>query len=285
MITSEAIARLRDSFDECARRREDRDVLCTARGFLLPRTMSFSGTSVRGRFVGSLRRGKAFASWTRGTEWLRGRGRRSRLLSALTANDGPPSIATSCPENSFVDISNPRAVCPLAAYAYNQPRRGGRQLAGRSNQVSPPFGTLGWSLGLPWIHRKLRATSDYRHRTAIGDLLVHRRSAQARPMKIVVTGESGLVGNALRPVFDDGWTCGDASGAPRDIRRGRPRFDRPLGPDPRAQLSREGLEGHDAVVHLAGGASPPGGGPSGRNERSSRAASTARGCSATLCSN
>ncbi len=118
-------------------------------------------------------------------------------------------------------------------------------------EFAPPWGAIGWSLGIPWIHRKLRATFDYRHRTTIGDLLAHHRTAQARPMKILVTGASGLVGNALVPFLTTG-----GHSVTRVVRRatsdeaGRDsivRWDPILG-----TIDREGLEGHDAVVHLAG---------------------------------
>jgi uncharacterized protein len=116
-------------------------------------------------------------------------------------------------------------------------------------EFAPPLGALGWSLGLGWIHRKLRATFDYRHRTMIGDLLAHHRTAQARPMKILVTGASGLVGNALVPFFTTGGHAVTriVRRAPSGERDSIVRWDPILG-----TIDREGLEGHDAVVHLAG---------------------------------
>lgn len=118
-------------------------------------------------------------------------------------------------------------------------------------EFAPPFGAIGWWLGLPLIRRKLRATFAYRHRTTAADLIAHRQAAQARPMKILVTGSSGLIGKSLIAFLTTG-----GHSVTRLVRRASSpnagqepivRWDPVLG-----MIDHEGLEGHDAVVHLGG---------------------------------
>ncbi len=203
VITCEAIARLRESFDE-SRRREDRHVCvpladsCSG-GRCLPVARPSGGVSSAHSAVGRhspRRRGER-------------RGRGVAGGDRDCSRPFPPTMDRRASRHrarkTVSRHSNPRAVCPLGAYAYNQPRRGGRQLAGRSNRVCAS------------VRRCLDGRSDYRGFTAscgrrlIIDIerrsatsLAHRRSAQARPMKILVTGCNGLVGNALVPFLTTG---------------------------------------------------------------------------------
>lgn len=116
-------------------------------------------------------------------------------------------------------------------------------------EFAAPYGALG-RLALPYLRRKLQATFAYRHRTMAADLICHRRTEGTHPMKILVTGSHGLIGSALVPFLTTG-----GHSVTRLVRRetarpcGEPtvRWDPILG-----TIDQQGLEGHDAVVHLAG---------------------------------
>ena len=71
---------------------------------------------------------------------------------------------------------------------------------------------------------------------------------RGRPMKVAITGASGLVGSALVPFLTDGRPRGRAPRAP-----GRRRATDEARWDPDAgEIDAAALEGVDAVVHLAG---------------------------------
>ncbi len=119
-----------------------------------------------------------------------------------------------------------------------------------------PFGWIGRQLGGRFVRRKLQSTFAYRHRTTADDLNAVRRAQAASAdgpnvgangMRIVVTGASGLIGSSLVPFLT---TAGES--VTRLVRRDRSganvvRWDPVLG-----TIDRDGLEGHDAIVHLAG---------------------------------
>jgi len=118
-------------------------------------------------------------------------------------------------------------------------------------EFAPPFGAIGWWFGLPLVRRKLHATFAYRHQTTVADLTVHRHALQAQPMKILVTGSSGLIGSALIPFL--------TTGGHSVTRLARRASSRKAGQEPIVHwdpvlgtIDHDGLEGHDAVVHLAG---------------------------------
>jgi uncharacterized protein len=113
-------------------------------------------------------------------------------------------------------------------------------------EFAPPGGTIGRWLARDFIRRKLQSTFQYRHRTLADDLSAHRK-AQAGGMRIAITGSSGLIGNTLIPFLTTG-----GHSVTRIVRR-----DRASGPTVRwdpvlGTIDQDGLEGHDAIVHLAG---------------------------------
>ncbi len=111
-----------------------------------------------------------------------------------------------------------------------------------------PTGLVGDFVLDHFVRNELRRVFLHRHRTVREDITRHRRFADRGPLRIVVTGASGLVGRAL---------CAYLSGAGhtvlRMVRRA-PRLDQPeIGWSPAAgSIDRTALRDIDAVVHLAG---------------------------------
>lgn len=111
-----------------------------------------------------------------------------------------------------------------------------------------PLGTLGQRLGRRLVRRKLAQMFAYRHRVTADDLAQPSRQKGGTPMRILVSGSTGLVGSALVPLL--------TSGGHEVVRlvRGAPQPGaRDIHWDPDAgKLDEAALEGIDAVVHLAG---------------------------------
>jgi uncharacterized protein (TIGR01777 family) len=109
-----------------------------------------------------------------------------------------------------------------------------------------PYGRLGALLGTSLVRKKLQRMFRYRHDIIANDLNLHRKYSGDRPMKIAVTGSTGLVGADLVPFLTTGGHL-----VYRVVR------NNPVGSDifcnPAAKtIDAERLEGLDAVVHLAG---------------------------------
>ena len=114
-----------------------------------------------------------------------------------------------------------------------------------------PFGWLGDLGGGALTRSKLERMFTYRHMVTQQDMAAHAAAKAVtggKPMKIAVTGASGLVGSALVPFL--------TTGGHEVVRfvRSRPQSDgSEIEWDPQAgTLDATALEGLDAVVHLAG---------------------------------
>lgn len=108
--------------------------------------------------------------------------------------------------------------------------------------LRPPFGALG-RLASPFLRRTIERMLRYRHDLTRADLELAMTTPLA-PMRIAITGASGLVGSALAPFLTTlGHTVVPVS---RRAMPGGIQWDpsRPLDPAP--------WEGLDAVIHLAG---------------------------------
>jgi uncharacterized protein (TIGR01777 family) len=64
-----------------------------------------------------------------------------------------------------------------------------------------PFGFIGKVFGERLVRRKLEATFRYRHRITIQDLARESLAPKVKPKTILITGASGLVGQALIPLL------------------------------------------------------------------------------------
>lgn len=111
-----------------------------------------------------------------------------------------------------------------------------------------PMGWLG-QLGDNWLAQKrLAALFAYRHRTTLADLTAHARYNDRGAKRILVSGASGLIGSALASFLSTG------GHTVYRLARNSSRFDKCtiLWPATANLADDIGLEGFDAVVHLAG---------------------------------
>lgn len=110
-----------------------------------------------------------------------------------------------------------------------------------------PFGAVGALGGGGMVRRRLARMFEYRHRVTAQDIAAHAR-AGGRPMKVLVTGASGLIGSALLPLLTTG-----GHEVVRLVRDGGKRRADAVHWDPAGgTIDAAALEGVDAVVHLAG---------------------------------
>lgn len=108
-----------------------------------------------------------------------------------------------------------------------------------------PLGRLGNAAGGTFARRRLERMFRYRHAVTAQDIDTHWRHAGGDPMKILVTGSTGLVGGTLIPFL----TTGDH----KVVRLVRDPSEQGIRWDPdKGEIESAKLEGFDAVVHLAG---------------------------------
>ena len=108
-----------------------------------------------------------------------------------------------------------------------------------------PLGRIGAWAGGGMVRRRLGAMFAFRHRRTHEDLDRHARFAGVPRLRIAVTGATGFVGSSLSAFL----TTGGHEVVPVGRRAGTAgvRWDPALG-----TIDTKGLEGVDAVVHLAG---------------------------------
>lgn len=117
-------------------------------------------------------------------------------------------------------------------------------------EFAPPGGAIGQRLAGPLIRGRLQAIFAYRHRTTVDDLEAHRQAKRTSPMKILVSGATGLIGSSLVPFLTTGGhsvTRLSRAAGSADSPVPTVRWDPVLG-----TVDREQLEDFDAFVHLAG---------------------------------
>ena len=110
-----------------------------------------------------------------------------------------------------------------------------------------PFGALGHLGGKTFVRQRLDRVFTYRHRLLRDDLAAHARYTGA-PMKILVSGATGLIGAALVPFLTTGGHT-----VTRLVRsQSGPETSDIVWDPERGVHDPARLEGFDAVVHLAG---------------------------------
>lgn len=110
---------------------------------------------------------------------------------------------------------------------------------------APPGRALGRAVAGPIVVSRLERLFTWRHATTRGDLERHAGAERSGPMRILVTGASGLVGSALVAFLTTG-----GHEVVRAVRR--PARTGELTWEPAAGLDPALLRGFDAIVHLAG---------------------------------
>ncbi len=113
-------------------------------------------------------------------------------------------------------------------------------------EFGPPFGTVG-AAAARWLARpRAERMLAYRHATLRDDLAAHARHRDQPRLRLAVTGATGLLGSALVPFLTTGGHQVIAVSRRRGLRDA-------IHWDPAAGvIDYAGLEGLDAVVHLAG---------------------------------
>ncbi|QDU69123.1 TIGR01777 family oxidoreductase [Engelhardtia mirabilis] len=116
-----------------------------------------------------------------------------------------------------------------------------------------PLAPVGPLFGGSLVRSKLRRMFDYRHATTAADLADHARARALLeprgqwPLRVLVSGASGLVGSALCAFLTTG-----GHSVHRLVRRAA-RTDDEVRWDPAAgEVDPESVSGYDVVVHLAG---------------------------------
>jgi hypothetical protein len=111
-----------------------------------------------------------------------------------------------------------------------------------------PFGALGACLAGRLVENKLERMFRYRHETTRHDIELHRRYAAEKTMKIAITGASGLVGTALRPLL----TTGGHEAVPLSRGTRGTKHDDAWWDPATGEVHGAALAGANAVVQLAG---------------------------------
>jgi uncharacterized protein (TIGR01777 family) len=118
-----------------------------------------------------------------------------------------------------------------------------------------PLGRAGERLGTKFVLRELERVFRYRHAVTAADLAWQWKHRGAKPMNILVSGSTGLVGTALLPLLTTGGH--DVVRLVRSKSRTASRELIHWDPDA-SYVDAAGLEGLDAIVHLAGEPIAPG---------------------------
>jgi len=147
----------------------------------------------------------------------------------------------------FVDVQESG---PFAHWRHEHlfnPAGNGRSVLVDRIDYELPFGRAGdLALG-SYTHRKLLRTFRYRSAIIAGDLARHAPHVAKPPLRVAITGASGLVGHQLAAFLTAGGHEVLRFARGRKARAGEVAWNPAIG-----RIDHEALEGLDAVVHLAG---------------------------------
>ena len=127
-----------------------------------------------------------------------------------------------------------------------EPRNGAACVLEDRIDYELPLGKLGGAVAGDWVARTLARTFQYRHTTLANDLERHN-SAPRTSRTIAVSGASGLLGRALCAFLSTG-----GHRVKRLVRHAARDVDEISWDPPAGRIDERGLDGVDAVVHLAG---------------------------------
>jgi hypothetical protein len=113
-------------------------------------------------------------------------------------------------------------------------------------EYAPPLGAAG-AAAAPLIRPRLERLLAYRHTLLRDDLEAHARFGPTTPLRVAVTGASGLLGRALVPFLTTG-----GHEVLRMVRRRASGLKEISWQLQTGRIELEKLDGVDAVVHLAG---------------------------------
>lgn len=171
------------------------------------------------------------------------------LRVTLRVRRGPVAVQWTArhdsvrPGESFVDVQEEG---PFTSWRHEHrfADAGSGALLEDTIAVRPPFGALGRLLAGPPLRRMLTRMLRYRHDVTRHDL-EQQMTTPLAPMRIAITGASGMVGSALVPFLTaQGHTVIPVS---RRAAPGGIQWDPASG-----TLDATAFEGLDAVIHLAG---------------------------------
>ena len=176
----------------------------------------------------------------------------SQVVVRLGPGGWPPRWTarhtTYDPPREFADV---QVSGPFAAWDHRHrfdPGPSGESVLTDDVAYRLPLGRLGEAVAGRMVATRLARMFAYRHRVTVADLAAHA-AAQANgvhPMRIAMTGSTGLIGHALSAFL----STGGHEVVP--VVRGTPRPGQ-IGWQPdEGRLDADELRGIDAVVHLAG---------------------------------
>lgn len=134
---------------------------------------------------------------------------------------------------------------PFASWVHThrfEPREGGSELVD-SIEYTLPMGALGATFGGDFATARMDRMFDFRHQRTEEDLARH---AGKEPLRVAVTGASGLIGTQLCAFLTTGGHRVDKL-VRREAKAGEIAWD-----PARGTVDVAALEGVDAVIHLAG---------------------------------
>jgi len=110
-----------------------------------------------------------------------------------------------------------------------------------------PFSPFSHAMAGRWLEKNLERIFDYRHRTLAQDMAAHQAFPVEKPLNIVVTGASGMIGSVLCPFLSTG-----GHRVVRLVRRPAVSDDEIFWDPHRGYIDLDQIGPVDVIIHLAG---------------------------------